>query len=242
MYGIMFYIFTALIRLGAKIILFIQDIFKRTDANNKGKEIYTDHNGAARLVSTNQRFTATEKPNGHWIWTDDKCNIIRDLSQESIEKKRKENYEFAIKNGYSAYVWLTPQMGQRTQGAGKKIYKNEYAIYFKDNKIPHKLPVLYKDIHSEEIYAVGNLYSGWKGLLEELSGKKFKHDGWLNMKYFVNPRTMEIIRPIDERCRLQTEECLTQEEIQLMNKITLETNKSFILEYEIFSIYKKGEL
>jgi len=239
MYGIFFYIFVGITRVGAKIILFLQDIFRREEARGNNKEVYTDHNGASRLVSTNKRFTATEKPNGHWVWTDDKCNIIKDLSQESIEKERKENYEFAIKNGYSTYIWLTPQMGQRTQGAGKKIYKNEYAMYFKDNMVPHVLPVLYKDIKSGEIYTVGILYSGWKGLLEELSGEKFKHDGWLNMKYFINPKTMEIIRPVDEKCRLKTEECLTWKEIQLMNKITLEKNKSFILKYEPYSIYKK---
>lgn len=233
MYGFIFYILAALTRLGAKIILFGQDTVKRIDASNKGKEVYTDHNGASRLTSTGQRFTASQQPNGHWIWTDDHFNIVKDVSQNHIEQCRKESYDFSVKHGCSTYIWMASTWGRATSTSTENIYKHDYASYFKDPAdVKYHFPTLYKDIKTGEIYAIGILDCGWRSILKKYFGYDPKdYCRFVNKEYFVNPKTNEIIRAVDKEDRIGCSESLTQEEIEMINKLTLEKGKKFFYKY-----------
>ena len=233
MYGFIFYILAALTRLGAKIILFGQDAFKRIDANNKGKETYIDHNGASRLTSTGQRFTASQQTNGHWVWTDDNFNVVKDVSQNHIDKCRKESYDFSVKHGCSTYIWMTKTWGRATSTSTENIYKNEYSNYFKNpNDVKYHFPTLYKDIKTGEIYVIGILDSRWRKTLKEQFGYESRHNcALINDEYFINPKTNEIIRAVDEEDRIGSPESLTQEEIEMINKLTYEKGKTFFYKY-----------
>lgn len=232
MYGLIFFIFAAIIRLGANIILSGQDVIAREEARKKGKDIYTDHNGASRMTSNGQRFSAGEQPNGHWVWTNDKMQIVRDLSQESIDRERKESYEFAIKHGCSTYLWMSPSWGRRTSDAYGKTYK-EFAGLFKDpNEVKRKyLPCLYKDIKTGEIYVVKRIQSDWFEVVNEIIGSNF-HNEILKFKceYFVNPKTNEIIRLVDDICFpdfAKDNKSLSQEAINVLNEFAIKRNRTF---------------
>lgn len=247
MYGFLFFIISGIARFFANIILLIQDTFTRNNSINKGKETYSDHNGSSRLTSTGKRFSAGENINGHWVWTDDNLNIVRDLSQEIIDKKRKENYDFAIKNGYSTYLWMSPKWGQATSDGYGKNYK-EFENLFKDaNELKNKkhLPHLYKDIKSGDIYVVKTLYSRWYKVINELLGLDMQPKENLNLRYFVNPKTNEVVRAIDNDCFETYEKNnvnLSSEEIDIINLLTREKNENFFIHYDMFEhdIYAKG--
>ena len=240
MYGVFFYIIVGITRIGAKIILFLQDIFRRKEAKENNKEVYTDHNGASRLTSTGQRFTASQKSNGHWVWTDDNFNVIKDISQNHIEQCRKDSYDFSAKHGCSTYVWMESNWGKATAGSGKKIYENDYAKYFKNNKIAsYNRPTLYKDMNNGNIYAVGILRSDWKQILQKNFNYNRNIGLGLNNEYFINPKTNEIIRPIDKDSMIG-DKCLNLEEINMINKLIRENNQNFFLKYGNGTIYNEG--
>ena len=232
MYGILFFIISGITRFGANVILAIQDVFSKEKAKQSGNPTYTDHNGSSRMVSNGQRFSAGQLPNGHWVWTNDKMQVVRDLSQESIDRERKESYDFAIRNGCSAYLWMSPLWGRRTADAGGKTYK-EFAGLFKDpNEIKRKyLPCLYKDINTGDIYVAKRIRPDWFGVVNEITGSSFSHE-ILKFKYiyFVNPKTNEIVRLVDDICFRDFEKdykSLSQEAINILNEFAVKRNRIF---------------
>ena len=246
MYGFLFYIIAGIARFCANIILIIQDALSRNQAKRNNKISYTDHNGFSRLTETGNRFSASANNNGHWVWTDDNMNVVRDLSQEVIENKRKENYDFSVKHGYSTYLWMSPKWGQAASDEYGKSYK-EFANLFKDpNEIIHKkhLPYLYKDIKNGDIYVVKILYSRWYKVINETLGLDIKLKGNMNLRYFVNPKTNEVVRPIDSDCLEAYEKNninLSSEEMNIINSLTRENNDNFFIHYDVFEhdIYAK---
>lgn len=105
MFGLFYSLFVGLGMAGEKGAEKIISEKDRAEAKTAGKEIYSDWGGTQRLVDTNEKIEYTTLRNGDRVLKTcgRKSRILRNFSQEELDRQIKRNIEYAKRNGKSTY-------------------------------------------------------------------------------------------------------------------------------------------